>query len=321
MYSKIILGGTFETLHRGHKEILRLALSSGKKVYIGVTSDEFASKNKKYRCSSFAVRKKRLEQFLGKELKRVEMFKLNDVYGPTLEGNFDAIVVSDETRPRAEEINRIRRRKGLKPLGIISLHVLNAGDFKRLSCERIKNGEVDAEGKRKKSLLLAVGSTNPTKLGGVEKIARKIFKKFKLDSIKVASKIPGQPFDGDTVRGAIYRAKIAKKKLKADYGIGLESGLFGYRGKYFNCQVCAVYDGERTTIGYSMAFEVPVELAEEIRRSGRTMKDIFSEISGIKDIGKKKGALGYLSNGLAERSEMSEQAFLCAMMPRMSSLY
>jgi len=321
MHGKVIVGGTFETLHKGHRELLRLALSSGKRVYIGVTSDEFARRNKRYRCSPFSLRKSMLEKFLGKELMRVEIFELHDVYGPTLHGDFDAIVVSNETKARAEEINRMRRSKGLKPLEVISLRMLNASDFKRLSCERIKRGEVDAEGIRKKPLILAVGSTNPTKLKGVERVARKIFKNFKLRGIKVASKIPGQPFDDDTLAGAIERAKVAKQKLKADYGIGLESGLFGYEGKYFNCQLCAVYDGETVTFGYSMAFEVPGELAEEIRKSGKTMKEVFSRLSGISDIGKKKGALGYLSKGLAERSEMSEQAFICAMIPRMSSLY
>ena len=321
MHGKIILGGTFETLHKGHRELLRLALSSGRKVYIGVTSDEFARKNKRYKCSSFAIRKKRLEKFLGRGLRRVEIFKLNDVYGPALGGDFDAIVVSDETRARAEEINRIRRSRGLKALAIISLPVLNASDLKRLSCERIKRGEVDAEGVRKKPLLLAVGSTNPTKLRGVERIARKIFKKFKVLGTEVTSKMPGQPFDDDTVAGAIERAKVAKQKLKGDYGIGLESGLFRSGGKYFNCQVCAVHDGERVTIGYSMAFEIPVRIVKEMRKDGRTMKDVFSQLSGISDIGKKKGALGYLSRGLAERRDMTEQAFLCAMIPRMSSLY
>jgi inosine/xanthosine triphosphatase len=317
MYSKVILGGTFETLHAGHRKLLRLALSSGRRVYIGLTSDEFTRRNKKYRCSSFASRKKRLEKFLGKDMQRVEIFKLNDVYGPTIEGDFDAIAVSEETKGRAEEINKLRRSKGLKPLAILAIPLFNSDDLKKLSCERIKKGEVDEMGKVRNPVLLAVGSTNPAKLKGVEKVARKIFKNFKIRGIKVKSKTPGQPFDDETVKGAVNRAKVAKLKLKGDYGVGLESGLFRYEGKYYDCLLCAVYDGETVTIGYSMAFEIPRELAEEIENTSKTMSRLFAEVSGISEVGKKKGAVGYLSKGLAERSQMAEQAFLCAMIPRM----
>jgi inosine/xanthosine triphosphatase len=317
MYGKVILGGTFETLHAGHRKLLRLALSSGRRVYIGLTSDEFARRNKKYRCSSFASRKKRLERFLGKDMRRTEIFKLHDVYGPAIEGDFDAIAVSMETRGRAEEINTLRKSKGLKPLEILAIPLLNADDLKKLSCERIKMGEVDEMGKVRKPVLLAVGSTNPAKLKGVEKVARKIFKNFKIRGIKVKSRTPGQPFDDETIKGAVNRAKVAKLKLKGDYGIGMESGLFRYEGKYFDCLVCAVYDGDAVTIGYSMAFEIPRELAEEMEKTAKTMSKLFAEVSGISEIGKKKGAVGYLSKGLAERSQMAEQAFLCAMIPRM----
>lgn len=317
MYDRVILGGTFETLHEGHRRLLRLAISSGRRVCIGLTSDAFTAKNKSYSCSPFSLRKRRLERFLGRNLARVEIFPLNDVYGPATYGNFDAIAVSDETKARAEEINLLRRKKRLKPLAILSIPILHADDLKKLSCERIKRGEVDGRGKVSKPVLLAVGSTNPTKLKGVGKIARKLFKKFKIIGVEVPGKISKQPFDDETVSGAVKRAKFAKQKLKADYGIGLESGLFRYKGKYYNCQLCAVYDGVTITLGYSMAFEIPSSIAEEIKKGGRTMNDVFSELSGVDRIGRKKGALGYLSKGLAERSQMSEQSFLCAMIPRM----
>ena len=320
MHDTVILGGTFETLHRGHRELLRLALSSGRKVYIGITSDRFAKKNKSYRCSPFTLRKSKLERFLGKELGRVEIFKLEDAYGPSVDGDFGAILVSEETRDRAEEINRIRRSKGLKPVEIITLPLLNAEDLKRLSCERIRKGEIDEEGRRRKPLIIAVGSTNPTKLSGVERVAKKIFKKFEVCGVEVDSRISSQPFGEDTIAGAVERAKVAKQKLKADYGVGLESGLFKFAGRFFDSQWCAVYDGERITLGYSMGFEVPGELASEMKESGKTMSDIFARLSGITAIGRKKGAIGYLSKGLAERREMSEQAFLCAMIPRMRAL-
>jgi len=321
MHGKVILGGTFETLHEGHRRLLRLALSSGGRIYIGLTSDRFVAKHKKYRCLPFSSRLRKLKKFLGKELGRVEIFKLEDAYGPAVDGDFDAIVVSEETKKKAEEINRIRKSKGLKPLEIITLPILNAEDFKKLSCERIKAGEVNEKGKRTKPVIIAVGSSNPTKLKGIERIARKIFRKFKLVAVEATPRVPKQPFGEDTITGAVQRAKIAKQKGKADYGIGMESGLFRFSGKFFDSQWCAVYDGERVTLGFSMGFEVPGELVQEMRESGKTMSDIFTKLSGIRAIGRSKGAISYLSQGLAERREMSEQAFLCAMIPRLSALY
>ncbi len=64
---KVIIGGTFDTLHRGHKAFLRIAFSLGDEVLIGLASDRMAGK-KPFRngIKSFGERKKNLEEFLDK---------------------------------------------------------------------------------------------------------------------------------------------------------------------------------------------------------------------------------------------------------------
>lgn len=49
------------------------------------------------------------------------------------------------------------------------------------------------------------------------------------------------------------------------------------------------------------------------------MAQVFEELSGIRCIGRKKGAIGFLSRGITERRYMSEQAFLCAIIPRLNA--
>lgn len=47
---KVAVGGTFDTLHTGgHTALLFTALNYGRKVLVGVTSDEFAQAYKAYK--------------------------------------------------------------------------------------------------------------------------------------------------------------------------------------------------------------------------------------------------------------------------------
>jgi len=146
------MGGTFDEIHAGHRELLTKAFSLGKSVIIGVSSDRFAAANKgKSRLSHrYPTRVNKLAQFIHNELgyANFEIKKLNDDFGPTImDRNIEALVVSEETEPKGLEINKIRLGKGFDPLSIITVPMLKAEDGKRLSSSRIRYGEVDRCGK------------------------------------------------------------------------------------------------------------------------------------------------------------------------------
>lgn len=144
---RVIIGGTFEILHKGHKFLLEKAFSLGK-VTIGLTSNLFAQSLKHRKVKDFKERKKTIEEFIQKRgFKKAKIVKINDIFGPTLKEDFDFIVVSPETKKRALIINKERKKLGKTPIKIIQIPFVLAEDKKPISCTRILNGEIDPEGR------------------------------------------------------------------------------------------------------------------------------------------------------------------------------
>ena len=151
MFNKVCIGGTFDILHKGHKVLIDKAFSITSKnglVTIGLTTDKYTvTKNKN--AFPFDIRKQKLIEYLKtRGYENYEIIPIDDKYGPTLSEDFDAIVVSTETRKTAEEINRKRKQFGLKSLKIIEVPLLLAEDNLPISSTRIKNGIINENGKR-----------------------------------------------------------------------------------------------------------------------------------------------------------------------------
>ena len=151
MYRIVAMGGTFDALHRGHRKLLRQAFAVGRKVMIGITSDEFArSLHKPHKLDPYAKRKRDLERLLATwgVLPRARIVPLHDRFGPTVEvSGIDALVVSRRTIKTAYEINAKRRINGLKPLAIDPIDLILADDRRPISSTRIRRGKIDREGR------------------------------------------------------------------------------------------------------------------------------------------------------------------------------
>jgi pantetheine-phosphate adenylyltransferase len=147
---KVMVGGTFDPLHDGHKRLLARSFEiagPGGHVVIGLTSDSFAS-HKTHPIHPFATRKTDLEQYISSTINSTQwdVEPLNDRYGSAIDADFDAIIVSEETLAVAIEINKLRREKGRKKVDIHQISCVLAEDGRWISSTRIYRGEIDVHG-------------------------------------------------------------------------------------------------------------------------------------------------------------------------------
>ena len=147
---KVMVGGTFDPLHDGHKRLLTRSFEiagPGGHVVIGLTSDSFAS-HKTHPIHPFATRKADLEQYIASTINSTQwdVEPLNDRYGSAIDADFDALIVSEETLAVAIEINKLRREKGRKKVDIHQISCVLAEDGRWISSTRIYRGEIDVHG-------------------------------------------------------------------------------------------------------------------------------------------------------------------------------
>jgi pantetheine-phosphate adenylyltransferase len=149
-YNTVATGGTFDHLHKGHVALLTRSFSLGDVVVIGVTSDAFAPREGKSPDQSYLERVEVLEGFLRSKFpgRRYIIAKLDEYFGPGIASpEVEAIVVSRETAVRVPIANALRAAKGYPPLKVEVVDYVLAGDDRPISSTRIRNGEIDTEGR------------------------------------------------------------------------------------------------------------------------------------------------------------------------------
>lgn len=318
---RVCMGGTFDPLHRGHRLLLERAFAIGSHVFIGVTSDALARGARKRAVSPFAKREAALKKLIRERgwEDRATVSRIMTPFGRATESAYEVIVVTPETRGTAGKINRAREDLGLAPLRVEEVPMALAADGDRISATRIRKGEVDAEGRLLKARI-AVGTDNPVKVKAVKAAARDLFRSAQVRGVSVPRGVAEQPFDAEALRGAQQRARAALQAWpEAQLGVGIEAGLAWVpeAQQHFDVQWCAVADrAGRVTLGHGPGFHYPPPLAERIK-GGRTVGDVVGEAAGVKDIGAKQGAIGFLSRGAMDRAELTRAAVLMAMLPRL----
>jgi len=148
-FKLVVLGGTFDIIHKGHIALLQKGFSISSKVIIGLTSDELATKKGKYLLHNYSQRFELLESTIKENFpnSHYEISKLDNDFGPAvLEGAVEALVVSEETTEKGKILNELRRQRHLASVQIVNVPLILAKDGKRISTTRIKNSEIDSDG-------------------------------------------------------------------------------------------------------------------------------------------------------------------------------
>jgi inosine/xanthosine triphosphatase len=155
---------------------------------------------------------------------------------------------------------------------------------------------------------VAVGSTNPVKIGAARTVLAGVAPHARCEGIAVSSTVADQPVgDEETIRGALARARAARATNDADLGIGIEGGVVEqHDGSMRTCAWAAVVhrDG-RTSVGGSLALTLPERVAALVR-GGLELGHAMDRVVGAHDTKRGTGAVGILTAGLVDRQRAYE---------------
>jgi inosine/xanthosine triphosphatase len=317
---KTALGGTFNILHKGHKTLLDTAFSLGGGVVIGITSDDFVIGQKPHHVP-LEQRRKKLEEYLHSRFEGWEIEVLEEPMGPTAwDEEIEKLVVSPGTYATGERINEFRTEKGLPPLKLIRVDYVLAEDFLPISSTRIFSGEIDAEGRLQRPLMVAVGSSDPDECKAVERVMELYLRDFEVLPIDIGPSLNGEPWGDSVYRGALEKALAALEQ--GDLGVGIEAGVIERGDNLYGSLICVIADrGGWMTEGHGSSFMYPAKITELVR-SGISVEEAFEKAFNMSDLRGEGGPIGFLTKGGLTQEQLMEQAVTAAMVPRaMVDLY
>lgn len=143
-----IIGGTFNAMHQGHKDYIKLAFDFADEVFLLLATDEYAKRCKKYPVTPYEMRKNYLENYIfeinGSKPHRIfEMDSECSLIRFCSEKNITMAIIIPEYYVLFQKINRIREDEGKSPLLLIVKERTKTSEGFKLSSTLISNLKCD----------------------------------------------------------------------------------------------------------------------------------------------------------------------------------
>lgn len=171
-----------------------------------------------------------------------------------------------------------------------------------------------------KTMVVAVGSTNLSKVRAVERAYAMLGFNIVVRAVKPNIDLPRQPIGLEELyNGAVRRAEAALSAVDdAEEAVGIEAGVFkDLGGRYINIPVAAIVDrGGYLTIGVGPGFEIPRSFGSELDL-GRELEEVVDERFGRASTGELEGFVGILTKSIITRIDLNTGAVLMALIPRL----
>lgn len=310
----MLVGGTFDVIHAGHRKLLDTAMGAPCELFIGLVSDGMLRTWKPEVKRSFDERKKQLEEYLvGRGHENWTIVGIDDPYEDAVKGDFDVLVVSWETSKRADEINLMRSDIGKKALKIKVVEPVMASDLLPISSSRIRSGDIDADGNRLTPVRICTRTNNDLKLDVIKEVMDDIFQEVRIQH-EPLSNGKEQPYGTELIDAAVKRAQVPEGY---DYGVGIESGVIEYDHGLFSVECAVVKDLlGKETFGKGPEFPIPQGWKEDLK-GGITLSQKI-HITFKENV----NAVDVLTGGRIKRKDCIKAVLLMAMIPRlMGKLY
>lgn len=166
-------------------------------------------------------------------------------------------------------------------------------------------------------LSVAVGSTNPVKVGAVQMAFERVWPEhqWEVKGVSVSSNVSDQPMnDQETMTGARNRASGALVALTgADYGVGLEGGLQQVGKHWFDCGWVVVIDRNgHEGIGASVKLPIPARMMEMISQ-GMELGEAVDVVSQQRNSGQSYGHFGLMTKNVLTRQKAYADGVVAAL--------
>ena len=175
-------------------------------------------------------------------------------------------------------------------------------------------------------MIIAVGTRNPAKLEGVRKVFAEFFPAVVVKGVDASEVTRAQPVGLKQITdGAMSRARLALSKAEAEFGVGIEAGIFmlGKQVGYLDHQQAVVMQRNgRFSVGHSAGFMLPAKMTKRMVSEGKELEYYAVKMTGVKDVGDKEGIVFHLTRGKVNRTDLTEQCVRTALVPWLNrSLY